>query len=236
MRLATQRLLLASVTFFGVAGSAAHAQVVISDGTFAAGDWVSARYGPAGTSTVTVFNSGGNPGDYVNISGQSVNNGDVLFITYIKQSYTNTNALSGQNFTMSIDRAAIGSDGFPATGFAIQQGSSVWYYNGTELPTRTQTTWATGTETGTFNPSFFVLLTGSGLPNFSAGVSTKIGFYAHLQNPAGVHGMSYDNWSLSSTALSVIPEPSPLALLGVVGLGGAVACRVARRRRPVAAA
>ncbi len=225
------RVVLPTLLAIGASASTCWASVV-SDGDFSSWTMFTNQTG----NSYTVVGTGGNPGAYANFQFNAASHSINMYSAYIKQDYTNTLALTGQTFTMVADRnGAINSPTSSSVnlGFAIQQGSNVWYYTGTELSSYSGS-WATSSSvSGSFSSGSFSLITGSGSPNFAAGVATKFGFYSHTNNPAGTYAMAYDNYQLTTSgSLSAVPEPSTLAIGVAIGVitGGCAQVRRGKRR------
>jgi hypothetical protein len=232
-----KRLLLAGLLLSAIAGGAS-AQV-ISDGDFA--NWTTDSsawfgFGTGGTATGTVDPTGGNPG--ARFLSDLNETGFMIVSQNLKTDYTNTAALTGDSYTLTID-AMDGPAGSPFQNFGllIQQGGSMWA--GAEIGVLNPgASWTPYSVSSVFNPGNFTLMNSSpaspATPSFAAGVATQFGFFTHQQQGGGHYEMYYDNFHLSSSHLdSTVPEPGAVALLTGVGFTGA-AFIVRRKRRKLA--
>lgn len=210
--------------------SAAHAAIVIIDGTFADSDWtlVSRPYGTGGGSgsAMQVLSGGaGNNGEArqtTNAAGPDSFSG--AYNASIYTAFTYDPAAGGPLTGLSISIDARYTTGSSALGAVVEQNGLIWMA-GYAINTPV---WQTYTFTPGAGDWFLIDPSGSVSgpgPDFSAaGSPMRFGFYTG--NGTGLTGIPYANSGLNDNfVVSFIPAPGAAAVLG---LGRLLA---ARRRR-----
>lgn len=221
-------------------GSAASATMFTDPGTFTEPPWSETILG-GGDVVDTRMNSGGNPGDWLQVQTvpSGANGANVVWGAYINSLATWDPSTQGaiDSLSMMIDVKAINAFGQgQGIVLALTQDGNI-YGTGSAI-TGIPSDWTTisphtnamesafglfdetlGTRDSSMNPDFSVL-----------GSVIELGFMVGNSgsNPISGTTMGYDNWKLTvNTSVVDMPEPGTLALLGL-GLAGV---GFARRRR-----
>ena len=211
------------------------ATVVYSDSTFANSDWILVQGSSlgvgAGTSTAEQQTSGGNPGDYREVSLTQNTSGTQIYALNILDTASYNPSAQGAitSISFSLDSKTFTSSDthtdIQALGFVLLQSGNYYTKSGF---TSGVPSWTAGSLTGLTASDFSQFGGGAGMPNFSAtGGPIEFGFFdansgtANLTTNVGV-----DNFSASLDTQS-IPEPSILALM----LAGAGPLLLAANRR-----
>jgi len=172
---------------------------------FTDGEFTSWTFGFHGNSTASAARepSGGNPGARVAVSTNTNSGGATAYGIGVKDDYSTTAALSGTDFTLTLDVLAgsgVAGDG-QAIQLVVEQGGSLYVTN--VGITGVRVSFTTLAFNGTFNPASFALVQGPGpaQPNFAGGVATRFGFAAgNTLTPANVQ--YYDNVQLNLAAVA----------------------------------
>lgn len=222
-------------------GAGASATMFTDPGTFSEPPWSESILG-GGDVVDTRMNSGGNPGDWLQVQTIPNDPGDltnIVFAAYINSAATWDPSSQGaiDSLSLMIDVIAVNAFGQgQGITIALRQDDKI-YATGTattgipdEWTTISPHTNKTESQFGLYDP-----LSGFGNfamnPDFSVtGSIIELGFMVGNSGsiPASGTTMGYDNWKLTVNTSAVgVPEPASLAVLGIglVGLG------FARRRR-----
>ncbi len=221
-----------AVVVLGVAGITAPARADITIPTD--GDFTNWSFGPfrtGGNATAMRLTTGGNPGANIQITDDST--AGLEGASAIKNDFSTSGvSFVGSGFKLSLDV----SNGAGAFGngqqidLLVEQNGSI--YADLLGPTRigpNPPAYYTVTFDGTYTPSAFTLLSGSGpaTPDLSGATTTFFGFGAHNINAPSIT-QNYDNFSLSPAA--VVPEPSSFILVALAVPLGVGYCLRRRKR------
>lgn len=202
-----KRIILAAAALLSGVPVTANA-VTIVDGDFL--DW---SFSATGTATASVEAAGGNPGARINVTTVSE---AVVYGTAVKNDFTTTAALEGEEFTLSLD--VLSGAGAFAQGqlilLLVEQADSI--YGRALATTGFPLNFDTRQFASTFEAAAFPRLLGAGpsTPDFRGGTQTRFGF-AGGNESSGSLTQYYDNFTLD------FPEPGGFAMqvvvLGVLG-------------------
>ncbi len=214
----------------GLGGASANGGVVISDGQFNNADWtlIARPYGPGGGSGSGMQVLTGGAGDNgaarrtANVAGP---NGSGSYNASIYTAYTYNPAGAGALTGLNVTFDARFLTGLSAIGPAVEQGGLMWFA-GSTINTATWQTYSftpTAVDWYLINPSGGVV--GAG-PDFSAaGAPMRFGYFTGNGTSAG--GFAYENLGqVDNFRVSFVPTPGAAAVMGLLGVAGAV-----RRRR-----
>lgn len=200
--------------------------ISFSDGTFTPSNWslTTQTKGPGGDASTVQESSGGNPGNYRQVTVDVIGGSDSeVFAFNLKSGATVSPASTGAiiSLTYSEDRNTTGQEFGPA----IEQGSNLYYAyagsGGTSGWKSTTMTFTSGAQTNNLLTSFGTDTNSSAHPDFSAtGAPMTFGFAAIDNSTASsftaVSG--YDNWSISVTTNDSVPEPAGIGMLVLTSL------------------
>jgi hypothetical protein len=201
----------------------ANAAIVFSDGNFAPSDWSITTSG-SGTSTGLQQTSGGNPGDYRQVSDHMTSSG-LFFSLNMMNSAIYTPSTQGAILSLDFSMDAKAVQFAQAFGLAFIQNGVL--YVATNYTTNGA--WQS-VSVSNVHADYVAALNSSSHPDFSsAGAAIQFGFAVGNSNDSGLTTIgAFDNWKVMvNNGASTVPEPASLALLGL-GLAG---LGFARRRR-----
>ena len=195
---------------------------MVSDTEFNNADWaLNITSNVGGTVTAGQVNSGGNPGNYRNVTNTGITDPATIFLAavHLNPSFVYDPATQGaiDSIDWSIDFQNLSSG--QAVQLALEQGGVVAVAD-TFVTTSAPAGWNTHPHTGLTAADFPTL-------DFSAtGAPITLGFRTANSGQIGIFQVGYDNFEVTIT--SVVPEPATAVLLtsGLIGLLG-----VGRRRK-----
>jgi hypothetical protein len=209
-----------SVLVVAACASAASAQpTVITDATFAPGDWshLSVPFGPNGGSGYIAQAPEGRTGTGLFISNSANSNNSGAWNAAIYQGFTYIPAISGplSELAFSVDTRFV--DGLQAVSFIVAQSGFAWRV-GYFINTAAWTTYSVIASPAEISP---LTLGQPALPDFSAaGAPIRFGFTSGNSSSPGGFGYSrlgvYDNFGVS-----FVPAPGAAAALALAGLAAA---------------
>lgn len=211
--------LLCTCGFIFLGNTSVYAATTFFDGTFNDSDWsfTLELWGNGGTGSAWQETSGGNPGNYRNISHYLNSGSDTRVWSYhIFQGTEYNPSISGEIF--SIDFVA-DLRGDSIIGVALRQNEQFYISAGGVLAT---STWDTHSRLAMENSFFRQFLSTTNRPDFSGTAAPiEVGFFMANMGGPDSRNTQIDNWSVTINHASVpIPGAALLFGAGLLGLAG----------------
>lgn len=211
----------------------AHADVILSDGTFTSSNWALETFSANGTGGTVVANqlaSGGNPGQARSVTNTTGSGPDNTIYGLHRYGTTNSTRYEPviQGAIISVDfsidfafRSGIGGQGH-GLALGAKQGTVIFAAGATV--TGSSSAWNSYSVSG-LTAADFTAVSGTGSINFSAaGTPIRFGFVTSNSNGSGgasyFNEIAYDNFNVR---IVQVPAPSWAGIASFTALG--VACR-----------